>query len=46
MSVNSYDQLLRHLGHEVSVTRYEEENVAIECFTCYEVLIDFDRESD
>lgn len=53
MSVHSFDDLYRHFGHEVEVVRYgikgsgEEPfvmNAAIECVTCGEVLIDYDKE--
>lgn len=41
-------ELLNHQGHEIVIARYEAEgepvNVAIECETCYEVLVDYERE--
>lgn len=52
MAVHTFEDLRNHVGHDVHVSRYigfEEDgteiemNVAIECETCYEVLIDFDR---
>ncbi len=53
MAVHTFDDLLAHAGHDVRVSRYvgfEEDgtqvdmNVAIECETCYTVLLDFDRQ--
>lgn len=45
MSVNSYKELLWHKGHKiVCVTYGEDGNVAIECETCNEVLLDYDKE--
>jgi hypothetical protein len=52
MSVNSFNELKSHLGHEVEVVSYGVEinskkriimNVAIECENCKEVLLDFDN---
>lgn len=47
--VNSYDDLRRHIGHEVTVVCYgkdgeDPQNIAIECETCMEVLVDYDLE--
>jgi len=42
--VNNYDELNSHFGHNVSVVKYGDVNVAIECFQCHEVLLDFDKE--
>lgn len=46
MSVNSYKELLAHKGHKIVCVTYgsQEENVAIECETCNEVLFDYDKE--
>lgn len=45
MSVINYKELKAHKGHHIVVVTYgeEEENVAIECEDCYEVLLDFDK---
>lgn len=43
MSVSSFDELARHAGHDVAVVVYGEENAAIECEDCGEVLADFTR---
>ena len=51
MGVHSFDDLAMHVGHEVYVGQYVSfdelgeirvHNVAIECETCYEVLLDYD----
>lgn len=51
MSAQSFDDLIRHSGHEVEVAEYFDHskqtvNVAIECVECYEVLLDFDKEDN
>lgn len=40
-----YDELLAHRGHDVVIVTYglENENVALECEECFEVIVDFDR---
>lgn len=52
MAASHFDDLVRHVEHDVKVARYvtfSEEgemsvaNVAVECETCYEVLLDFDN---
>jgi len=47
MSVDSYGELLTHVGHEIKCVTYGEpgdpQNVAIECETCSTVLVDFNR---
>ncbi len=47
MAVSRYADLILHLGHKVACVGYGVEkvveNVAIECETCNEVLMDFDR---
>jgi hypothetical protein len=48
--IDNFDDLDIHWGHDVEVTRYVDENgitqnVAIECTECYEVLINYDRET-
>jgi rRNA maturation endonuclease Nob1 len=53
MGVHTFSELLAHAGHDVRVSRYvafdeygteEPVNVAVECETCYTVLMDFDAE--
>lgn len=44
MAVDNYADMLRHAGHDVTVVTYAQgENVAVECETCGEVLVDYDR---
>jgi hypothetical protein len=50
MSATNFDELYKHYGHEIVVARYttkvgEVENVGIECNDCWEILIDYDKES-
>jgi len=44
---NGYRDLKQHIGHELHMSGYGDEddweNVAIECLTCMEILLDFDR---
>jgi hypothetical protein len=54
VACSKYDDLLRHVGHRVVVVSYgpgheyggDVENVAVECETCGEVLLDFDHPND
>lgn len=52
MSVNNFAELLAHAGHKVSVNTYtygdknDPVNVAVECFDCQEVLVDYDKECE
>lgn len=50
MSVNNFAELLAHAGHKVSVNTYGDKsdpvNVAVECFDCQEVLVDYDKECE
>ncbi len=43
MSAYNFETLRVHLGHEIEVALYGDQNVAIECLTCNEVLIDFEK---
>jgi hypothetical protein len=44
MSADTYKELKRHIGHKIVCVQYGEgENVAVECETCNEVLLDFDK---
>ena len=47
MSATNFDQLSQHIGHDIQCVSYGNDevgivNVAIECKTCNEVLLDFD----
>lgn len=50
MGCHSYDDLKRHIGHKVVVSCYggrdDPQNVAVECETCYEIIMDFDKKND
>jgi len=35
-------RLLEHLGHDVEVATYAEQNVVLECLECSEVIMDYD----
>ena len=47
MSAFDYAELFRHRGHKIVCVSYgqynDPDNVAVECETCSEVLLDFDR---
>ena len=42
-----FEELLQHKGHNVTLSSYDKDgevwNMAIECLTCMEVLLDFDN---
>ena len=50
VSVNSFKRLKEHVGHDIECVTYGNDgvtwNVAIECKTCNEVLMDFDATED
>ena len=35
-------EALKHLGHEITIVRYGDQNISLECETCSEVLQDWD----
>ena len=47
MSAHNFEELQRHVGHMVKVVEYSKDghiyNVAVECHTCNEVLLDYDN---
>ncbi len=44
LKMSNFDRVLSHLGHELEVAVYgDNENVAIECLTCMEVVVDYDQ---
>jgi len=48
MGAWSFEELRRHIGHEITCTAYSDllghvYNVAVECENCNEVLLDFDN---
>lgn len=50
MGVHNFKDLIAHAGHELKCVTYNHngkpQNVSIECITCNEVLLDFDRLSE
>ena len=46
MATHNFKELKRHLGHDIVCVSYGKpiNNVAIECETCNEVLLDHDKE--
>lgn len=44
MSATNYEDLKNHVGHEIVCVDYVGQNVAIECITCSEVLMDYDED--
>lgn len=47
MSAFNYEELKRHVGHNIVCVSYGNgENVAVECETCNEVLLDYDQDND
>lgn len=46
MSVSDYKELKEHIGHDVFVAAYgDDDNVSIECQTCNEILVSYDKAS-
>jgi len=47
MGATDFNDLKRHIGHEIICVTYgakgDIRNVALECVTCSEVLLDFDK---
>ena len=47
MTMSNFDRVLSHLGHELEVAVYGDNvNVAIECLTCMEVVVDYNQEDE
>ncbi len=47
MGIANYTELVTHVDHSVHVVQYgAHQNVAIECLTCMEILVDFDLDDD
>jgi len=40
---NNFDKLKNHVGHNIVCVNYKDQNMAIECETCNEVLVDYER---
>jgi hypothetical protein len=48
MAVHDFETLMVHVGHKIAVVTYGStfcavHNVAVECETCHEVIMDFDN---
>ena len=45
MAAHSYEDLIHHVGHKIVCVTYGDPavNVAVECETCSEVLMDFEK---
>ena len=51
MAVSNYEELQEHIGHKIVCVCYGKEreppiNVAVECETCNEVILDYDKNGD
>jgi len=47
MAISTYGDLVHHVDHDIHVVQYgADQNVAIECLTCMEILVDFDIPDD
>ena len=46
MGSHSFEDLIRHVGHEIKCVSYGDppHNASVECMTCGEVIIDFDKD--
>ena len=48
MSCNNFDELKKHIGHNIRCVGYYDGdnlyNVSIECDVCHEVILDFEYE--
>ncbi len=45
MSICNFKEAKQHIGHKINCVMYGKQNVSIECETCNEILIDFDKET-
>lgn len=47
MTATTYAELITHYGHKIVCVKYgNSDNVAIECETCNEVLLDYDKPTE
>jgi hypothetical protein len=44
--MSNYADLMTHLGHKIEVANYANQNVSIECVTCSDVLLDYEKEGE
>lgn len=38
-----YTETAKHFGHEITLSKYGESNLSLECETCSEVLTDYEK---
>lgn len=43
MSVLNFKEARWHVGHEIECVMYGTQNVSVECVTCGEVIVSYDR---
>lgn len=41
--MDNYADLMAHYGHSIVVANYANRNAAIECETCSQVLVDYEK---
>ena len=41
--MNNYVDIMEHFGHKLEVANYANRNAAIECVTCSQVLVDYEK---
>ena len=47
MAISNYNDLAPHVDHNIHCVQYgADQNVAIECLTCMEILVDYDIDDD
>mgnify|MGYP006291989723 CR=1 FL=1 len=46
MSVNSFDELMEHLGHHIECVHYANKSATIECMDCNQVLFEYPQERE
>ena len=46
MATLNKTELAAHLGHDLQVSTYAEQNIALECVTCYEIILDYEEEEN
>ena len=39
----NYEDLENHIGHKLQCVRYGDENVAVECIDCQEIIMDYEK---
>lgn len=44
--MSCFEKIQQHQGHEIVCVTYGNQNAAIECETCHEVLVDYDNQHE